>query len=468
MTKAADASEALAGRAQTTIEVILCACVVLSPWFFGSTTAAGELGLVVGLSAAFSVFVYWCLGGRLPVWKAGRIGLVAVAAMTGLALAAASHLVPWPDALVRWVAPGLKDWSATLTRSPEIDAMVSASPASGWFFGRGWGLHPSGSFDFFIRLALLSGLFVVVGSLDRPRRVLHRASVVAVLLGAAISLFGIAQHFGSHDGRMYWTYEIVGGLGFVPFVNRNHYPFYLNLLMGLSIGLLWSRLETMGRHWFRMILDDALACWLIVAVVFMAASLIVCVSRGGVISGLSAVALVGFLRLRKANLARAVSLSIAIAVPVVLVLTWVGFSIYESRLNMLGDADRYTQDGRWHLWQSAVRSVPEFPWFGSGGETYRYWETIQRTDDPSWRSARFQSLRADNEYLDVLNEYGLVGLACLLIFVGALLWQTLRAARHSALAAGAAIGLTAVALHSFVDFGLRVPATAVLATSIAA
>ncbi|MEM9645898.1 MAG: tetratricopeptide repeat protein, partial [Planctomycetota bacterium] len=73
------------------------------------------------------------------------------------------------------------------------------------------------------------------------------------------------------------------------------------------------------------------------------------------------------------------------------------------------------------------------------------------------------SLRADNEFLDVLNEYGLVGLIGLGTIAVAACVQSVLSSRQSGLAAGGAIGTLAVVMHSCVDFGLRVPATGVFA-----
>jgi Flp pilus assembly protein TadD len=78
------------------------------------------------------------------------------------------------------------------------------------------------------------------------------------------------------------------------------------------------------------------------------------------------------------------------------------------------------------------------------------------------------STRADNEFLDVMLEFGIAGLLALLLLTTSALYHAFMMARERPLAAGGLMGLVAVVVHSCVDFGLRVPASALLATSVAA
>jgi len=111
--------------------------------------------------------------------------------------------------------------------------------------------------------------------------------------------------------------------------------------------------------------------------------------------------------------------------------------------------------------------VANFPLFGSGGETFRYWETMLN-QSTEWNSSVTSALRADNEFLDVWAEYGTGGLLSLLAIAVAVLWHGFRLARRDGLAAGAYMALIAVIAHSIGDFGLRIPASGVFATIVAA
>ena len=66
---------------------------------------------------------------------------------------------------------------------------------------------------------------------------------MAVVNGAALSLFGLVQFFTSPANVIYWTDQTRGAV-FGPFINRDHFAFYVNLCIGLGIGLLVSRSMT--------------------------------------------------------------------------------------------------------------------------------------------------------------------------------------------------------------------------------
>lgn len=449
-------------RCQRVSEWSLYGCVLLSPWLFGCVGATGEFFLTMAISIALFAYTVGCFVEGLPRWTGRRASVVILLGLLGISAVAWIHQITFGSDVVGVLAPGVKKW-ASWAGETEPGSWLDR-----WSSGERLALHAVGSYQAAVRLLLLAGVFVVVQNFRSPRACLYRLSVIGAMTGTGLALFGLAQHFGSHDGLVYWTYDIEGGLGFGPFINRNHYPFFLNLCFGLTVGLLIERLSVMGRHWYRLLLTDPTVGWLLVAISFMLASLIACGSRGGVLSLVLAMSSVLLLRLRASNAGRGAMMMGLVAVPATLILVWVGFDFQESRLQMLKEADRYASDGRWKLWAAALKSVPDFPWFGSGGETYRYWDDIYQSGDPAWNNWKLQSLRADNEFLDVLCEYGVFGLASLIALVGGTVWTCFAKCRRSGLAAGAAIGLLAIVGHSIADFGLRIPATGVLATLILA
>ncbi len=113
--------------------------------------------------------------------------------------------------------------------------------------------------------------------------------------------------------------------------------------------------------------------------------------------------------------------------------------------------------------------IPERPLSGHGFGTFQYvYPEAQGRyfmDNPRSRLAPTdrRTMRAHNEYLQMLIETGAVGLAIALLGAGTLLvhgWRTMgRTLMPQHIATQAAIWFSAVAilLHSFVDFPLRVP-----------
>ena len=60
---------------------------------------------------------------------------------------------------------------------------------------------------------------------------------IIVITASFISFFGIIQHLISNN-KIYWFRELTqGGVPFGPYVNRNHYAGFMEMLFPLVIGL---------------------------------------------------------------------------------------------------------------------------------------------------------------------------------------------------------------------------------------
>ena len=107
---------------------------------------------------------------------------------------------------------------------------------------------------------------------------------------------------------------------------------------------------------------------------------------------------------------------------------------------------------------------------GAGYGTFDYVEPLTRTG----ADVNYRYEHAHNDYLESLIEGGLIHLVLVLVIMALVYWLGLRAlARHSheataGLIMGGLFGFTALVIHSFVDFGLHIPAIALLATVLCA
>jgi tetratricopeptide (TPR) repeat protein len=151
-------------------------------------------------------------------------------------------------------------------------------------------------------------------------------------------------------------------------------------------------------------------------------------------------------------------------------LTWFGLERVQTRLGTLFQ-DQVFKDGRVSLLSRAPPLVQQFPLWGAGFGSLDFVEPMHRTDatDAGWSYQH-----AHNEYLESLIEGGLVGLVLTVLVVGLVLRLGLRAFRRlegiptQGLVLGLLFGFATLALHSIVDFGIHVPAIALLATVICA
>ena len=271
---------------------------------------------------------------------------------------------------------------------------------------------------------------------------------------------------------MYWTFDAQGA-SFGTFVNRNHFAFYMNICVGLTIGLLASRLDWRKRtsliYRDGVNLRDAPSLAIVVSLIFMCVAVIMCSSRGGLISLLTAsacVAVVAAMR-KKEEMVSLPLLAAGVSATMAL-LAWLGFSFAASRYASLWAWD-IPSAGRLDIWKQLLPLVTRLGLFGSGLGTLPYIEPISRTvedpADPIWGHAH-------NEFVHVVVETGLLGLGCVLVFVLVTLRTGFRLAsargyRHARHCYGLLFVIVAVTVHSFFEFGLQMPAIAILAAVVA-
>jgi len=221
--------------------------------------------------------------------------------------------------------------------------------------------------------------------------------------------------------------------------------------------------------WAEMLRDPNVA-WLLAGIGICVAGLVATLSRGGAISLLAAGA-VGLAALGGKNAGR---LRWMIAVPIVAVafafLAFSGFDRVTRRWDKLVD-DAVTGESRSVVWKRTTPLIAQFPVFGSGWGTFIEVEpTTRKPGDPFTLAHDY----AHNDFLQLWIEGGTLQIVITVLLLVVLYRQAFRAIdRHRGsaigrLALGALVGVTAIVLHSFVDFGLHVPSVAVLTATVAA
>jgi O-antigen ligase len=118
---------------------------------------------------------------------------------------------------------------------------------------------------------------------------------------------------------------------------------------------------------------------------------------------------------------------------------------------------------RTYMWAATRRMIADHPLFGTGPGT---WEWVhQRYREPALQGrARF----AHNDVLQLASDYGLVGALLVVGALGCFYWHAGKLSSHvnfsdqRAFAVGVAFAVTAMVVHSFIDFNLHIPANALL------
>jgi O-antigen ligase len=324
-------------------------------------------------------------------------------------------------------------------------------------------------YDEYMVLGALIVYLLTACYLTDPRR---RVWLLMVLLALAIVNLAVAarQFSGGDDFMLNGFVRAVAyrGRGSGFYICPDHLAGFLEVVGSLALAMaIWSRQP----FWLKLLLGYGAACCF--------GGILLTGSRGGALSSAAALLTLTGLGLRRAWALSPQSFVkglVAVLVIVALVATAATAALRNSEmLSTRAEIFFDQKDIRLLLWPAAIKEFEVSPIFGTGAATYIYYGRLFR--DPR---VQLDPIRTHNDYLELLAEYGAVGVAGLLLFLGAHLswgWRVFRrlsAPRQMSSAGGwggsNALawnigGLAAVAsflVHSVVDFNLHIPANTYL------
>lgn len=464
------------------MEAVLLLLVCLSPWAYGAIHPPFEFLLDAGIAVLLALWaVRILLEGRIT-WKKSGVALC----LAGLFLFGVWQRTPLPRSVLAWLSPGTERcYDELLPNKPEVLPSPSAegppAPAANARAGPPPGstlsVYPDATRRESLRFLALFLVFAVVYNNLSSSRALFRLSLVALINGVALSLFALAQFFGAPRNTVYWVYPATSR-AFGPFINRNHFADYANLCIGLGIGLLvsqnWRRRSSAfmeEQSSLVQTLQDPRALWICAALGLMVSATAFSLSRGGLLALVGAAVICGILGRWQLGRSFRIGSLFFVAGVVAALSTWFGIGLLKDRFATLGSSE--VLEDRLPIWRRSLPIVAEFPVWGTGYGTYGYIEPKYREDAPS-REQPGWYYHAHNDYLEILVEGGIVGLA-LVVAALAMVYrrgyhalERYRGRTEAGLALGALLAFTALVLHSFGEFGAHIPAITLLATVVAA
>jgi len=266
-----------------------------------------------------------------------------------------------------------------------------------------------------------------------------------------IAGLGILQHM-TFNGKLYWFREMrYGGIPFGPYVNRNHFAGFAELV--LPIALVPLLLGRVRRE--RLFIVGML-------VIIPLSALMLSASRGGIISLGAELAFLILVLILKRTGGRHLFAGAAVLLVAFLTVSWIGVSQILSRFSGLQTLE-VTQSKRASMRHGAWRIFVDHPVLGTGlgtlQQVYPPYETLYDGKIVN---------HAHNDYLEVLAETGALGGLCCAWFVGTLFFGALRflqSGDNSFASTLRLCGWTAcwgMLVHSLVDFNLHIPANLLL------
>ncbi len=398
----------------------------------------------------------------------------------GLALLCAvamAQIVPLPSSWLATVSPGTaKLRSELLPDGAEVLQSASNEPRE-FPPASTVSLAPWATRHALIRLIAVLFVFSLVRSNLASANTFYRLAAVAVVNGVALSLIGLGQWISSNPHTVFWTFASDGSV-FGPFICRNHFAYYINMSIGLGIGLL---LRT--RHFqaaaaapekvlgsLPAMLQDPWVMWIGSALIVMVAGLCCSLSRGGFAAFVGAAAVCLAIHWSHAKRLGHWSSGVIFVLLGLGLTAWLGGATVGRRVATIWETN-LLEGGRSAVWSRALGLFPEFPVLGTGMGTFRFVEPLTRgPTDPHYMVYDHM----ENDYLEVLVEGGILqmalvlGIMFLIFRAGLHVFQRHEGTAPGSMAVGALFGLVAVAIHSTVDFGLHVPAVALLAITVVA
>jgi O-antigen ligase len=375
-------------------------------------------------------------------FRRNGVGFLLVLATLWVALS----LVPLPSAALALLSP-----KALAVRS-EAEALLGRELGFA-----PWSVTPYLTFQDLLLWIAFVLVFVVAHHTVASRRGVRRLSVCLVLVGVASGAYGLVQWLTALGGSD--ATEALQASG--SFGNRNHYAFFQEMLLLVGLGWLHVRLHEGPRKAADRVEAQeakARASMVGLGVALIGLSLLFSLSRSGIAFAAAGGAF--FLYLTR----RARGTFLALGAGLLAAALWIGIGPVVSRFEVIPD-ELSGENGRTTVWRDSLGALSDFWLTGSGASSFQYVYPMYR----SFGGRRFYSW-AHNDYLQVGIELGLPGLA----LAAALAFSIARRARNvrrelfeagsslSQLHAGYCAAALAVALHSFTDFGLHLPANAAL------
>ena len=315
---------------------------------------------------------------------------------------------------------------------------------------------------------LFVSFLIAANFFDTPQRLRTLANFL-IIFGLALAVFALVQHF-TWEGKLYWMRPATSagaGTG-GPFVNRNHFAGYMEMLIPIPVALAFSR-ATRGET--RVFYGFAAA--------IMSIAEVASLSRGGMVSLASGLLFLAAISARRGRdgahperkssfILRPAFLIVVMLAAIASGVVWIGadFDILK-RITHDPLTTTLATDRR-AVWGDTLTMFRAHPILGIGLGAFETIYPIYGRGDGS-----FVIQFAHNDYLQVLSDGGIVGGAIALWFIIVIARAVMQVTRSAdpflrALGLGSAAGVFALLVHSLFDFNLQIPSNALLFLLLAA
>ncbi|HWZ45685.1 MAG TPA: O-antigen ligase family protein [Candidatus Saccharimonadales bacterium] len=299
------------------------------------------------------------------------------------------------------------------------------------------------------KYAAYGALFLVIDSSLKTRDRQSRFLVLLSVFGFCLALFALAQDFAG-NGKIYWLRATHWKSFFGPYANRDHYAGLMEMLTPLPLVFCFDRsIDAWKKTLFALFS------------ILMAVTIFLSGSRGGMIAFTVEIFFLSVCYAKLAGWRRATVLTLVFLTLVAGSLVWLSTSETLGRMASLRHPlDRELSGMRISILQDGSSMASQHPLIGWGLGAF----PVVYPQFRSFYTDLFIN-EAHNDYLQILIETGIVGLAIVLWFIITLYRHSLGQifapeSSVSGIRLSLLTGCTGILVHSAMDFNLHIPANA--------
>ncbi|MFA4991646.1 MAG: O-antigen ligase family protein [Candidatus Omnitrophota bacterium] len=303
------------------------------------------------------------------------------------------------------------------------------------------------SFVEFCKMLNLAGVFYLTVNHVRERRDISRMTGFIVMLGAGLSVFGIIQYLGGAAASWWDIRDFLSSV----YVNHNHFAGLLELCVPLCVGL------ALGEK------DGGKRLLYVYAFFMMLLAFILSMSRGAWFSLMFSMPVLLALLYKKNFIKKRTFILFFIFV--VIGFLFIKKTAPDLFLGRMASYRNLDLEGRLDIWKGALGIIKDNPLLGTGIGTFAHHFPRYRPE-----GLNLFANYAHNDYLQLASESGIVSLLAWLYMLFVIIRKGIRTYLLSesnfkkVVSLGISAGILSMAVHSMVDFNLRIPANAVLFT----
>ncbi|MFO7981721.1 MAG: O-antigen ligase family protein [Candidatus Aminicenantes bacterium] len=376
------------------------------------------------------------------------------------------QMIPLPVFLVKVISPGTYHFRKQFSLGIQDEKFMSLSMSPFHTFQEGMELFA------YVVLG-----FLIIKTITKKIQI-KRIFYVLLAMGFFEALYGLFELYRDNPRILFYKKEINLHAVTGTFVNQNHFTGYMEMIIPLAIGLIIAGMDLIFRKRVRLrekitLLGEKgflLNLVLLAFVILMTVGLILSRSRSAVFSLIVMFLVFFYLSVfyfRGEAVSRA-GLRKFIHIIFVFIIIFAVYAGIDATLERFSK-ESLTGGQRPQYWAHTWEMAQDYPVFGTGLGTFAHVY-------PAYETIGLYGFlwHAHNDYLEYFAELGIIGLVLLLggiltlVILSFSQWRKERDPWIKGLSMGCFVALAVIAVHSFTDFNLHIPANMVLFTVIVA